>query len=77
MISSEGVQKTLKRLRHTGLEWYEIQNYTAEAVKSVKNLRCLMPSPVPIMNVPIGRHWEMLAVNILQVPMSMQVISIF
>ena len=31
-----------------------------------------MPSPVPMMNVPIGCPWEMLAVDILQVPMSMQ-----
>ena len=31
-----------------------------------------MPSPVPVINVPIGRPWEMLAVDILQVPMSMQ-----
>lgn len=31
-----------------------------------------MPSPVPMMNVSIGRPWEMLAVDILQVPMSMK-----
>ena len=31
-----------------------------------------MPSPVPMINVLIGRPWEMLAVDILQVPMSMQ-----
>ena len=50
-----------------GLECYKILTGIAESVQHTKP-----PAPTtgPLTNIPIGRPWEMVAVDILEVPVS-------
>ena len=74
IISSghQGVEKTLQRLKHTAY-WIGMAKDTALYCRSCmvcQRSKLPMPTPVPMTNVPIGHPWQMLAVDVLQVPVS-------
>ena len=64
-----GFEKTAVRVRLVGY-WVgmlqDIEKYCRECTIS----QCTKPTHVPLTTVPIGRPWEMVAVDILQVPVS-------
>ena len=46
----------------------DMENYCGECLKCQQSLR----SKAPLVSLPIGQPWEMIAVDVLQVPMSYQ-----
>lgn len=68
----QGSEKTLKRLQ-TEAYWVgmgqEVQQYCRECATCQKS-KLPSPTKVPLTNVPIGRPWQMIAVDILEVPLS-------
>ena len=74
IISSghQGVEKTLQRLKRTAY-WIGMANDTELYCRSCivcQRSKLPMPTPVPMTNIPIGHPWQMLAVDVLQVPVS-------
>ena len=74
IISSghQGVEKTLQRLKLTAY-WIGMAKDTELYCRSCmvcQRSKLPMPTPVPMTNIPIGRPWQMLAVDVLQVPVS-------
>ena len=74
IISSghQGVEKTLQRLKRTAY-WIGMAKDTELYCRSCmvcQRSKLPMPTPVPMTNVPIGHPWQMLAVDVLQVPVS-------
>eukprot|EP00731_Ephydatia_muelleri_P002325 Em0001g2325a len=72
IISSghQGVEKTLQRLKRTAY-WIGMANDTELYCRSCivcQRSKLPMPTPVPMTNIPIGHPWQMLAVDVLQVP---------
>ena len=68
----QGVEKTLTRLRQEAF-WPNMHNDVKEFCKNcVLCQRSKLPNltPAPLTSMPIGRSWEMIAVDILEVPMS-------
>ena len=47
----------------------DVERYCRECVTCQK-AKLSQPIRAPLMNVPIGRPWEMIAVDILEVPLS-------
>ena len=70
-----GVDKTLSRLQNEAY-WagmsVDVEKYCRECVVCQ---RCKLSSPqkAPLSSVPIGKPWEMVAVDVLQVPISYQI----
>ena len=66
----KALQKTLQRLRHEGY-WVnmakDMDTHCRECVKCQQS-KLLLPSRVPMVNMPIGRPWQMIAVDVLKVP---------
>ena len=54
-----------------GLEWLKTQSY-CELCDACNRAKPPAPQPVPMINTPIGRPWEMLGVDILKVLISCQ-----
>ncbi|KAL5502479.1 hypothetical protein EMCRGX_G009263 [Ephydatia muelleri] len=74
IISSghQGVEKNLQRLKRTAY-WIGIAKDTELYCRSCmvcQRSKLPMPTPVPMTNIPIGHPWQMLAVDVLQVPVS-------
>ena len=68
----QGVEKTLARLRQEAL-WPNMHNDVKEFCKNCvlcQRSKLPNPTPAPLTSMPIGRSWEMIAVDILEVPMS-------
>ena len=67
-----GTDKTLARVRTVGY-WVNVAedvNSYCRQCTACQAAKLPMPTPAPLTNVPIGRPWEMIAVDILEVPMS-------
>ena len=74
IISSghQGVEKTLQRLKHTAY-WIGMakdKELYCRGCMVCQRSKLPMPTPVPMTNIPIGHPWQMLAVDVLQVPVS-------
>eukprot|EP00731_Ephydatia_muelleri_P035282 Em0111g7a len=74
IISSghQGVEKTLQRLKRTAY-WIGMAKDTELCCRSCmvcQRSKLPMLTPVPMTNIPIGHPWQMLAVDVLQVPVS-------
>ena len=68
----QGVEKTLARLRQEAF-WPNMHNEVKEFCKNCvlcQRSKLPNPTPAPLTSMPIGRSWEMIAVDILEVPMS-------
>ena len=67
-----GSERTLQRLRHEAY-WVsmakDVLRYCQECTKCQQSTQP-MPQRAPLINVPIGEPWEMIAVDILEVPTS-------
>ena len=74
-VSSAGHQGYLKTLTHLKQEGYwpgmanDVQRYCQECSTCQKS-KLPSPTQTPFVNIPIGNPWEMLAVDILEVPVS-------
>ena len=68
----QGVDKTLYRLRHEAY-WVnmagDVERYCRQCTRCQQ---CKAPAPIraPLTSLPIGRPWQMIAVDILEVPVS-------
>ena len=49
----------------------DVEKYCRECLKCQK-MKQPLPSKAPLTSIPVGRPWEMIAVDVLQVPMSYQ-----
>ena len=69
-----GADKTLSRLQ-TKAYWagmsVDIEKYCRECIVC-QRCKLSMPQKAPMSSVPIGKPWEMVAVDVLQVPISYQ-----
>ena len=80
IISSgyQGVEKTLQRLKLTAY-WIgmakDTELYCRSCMVRQRSKRPML-TPVPMTNIPIGHPWQMLAVDVLQVPVSSRGIAI-
>lgn len=67
-----GKEKTLHRLRQEAY-WVnmakDVEQHCRECIKCQKT-KPTLPQKAPLINVPIGRPWQMIAVDILEVPVS-------
>ena len=70
----QGYMKTLLRLQEN-VYWVgmatDTQNY-CDSCDACNQAKPALPQPVPLVNMPMGKPWEMLGVDILKVPMSCQ-----
>ena len=70
----QGFDKTLRRLQQEAY-WVgmarDVELYCRECVKC-QQMKQSLPSKAPLVSLPIGQPWEMIAVDVLQVPMSYQ-----
>ena len=68
----QGMEKTLQRLKQEAF-WVhmarEVNEYCNKCVVC-QQAKLPNPSPAPITNIPIGRPWKMIAVDVLEVPRS-------
>ena len=68
----QGAEKTLARLRQE-VFWVnmarDVEEYCRNCVVCQRT-KLLMPVRAPMQNVPIGRTWQMIAVDVLEVPLS-------
>ena len=68
----QGSQRTLARLREEAY-WVsmakDVDKYCREC-KRCQQSKLSMPQRAPLINMPIGRPWQMVAVDILEVPLS-------
>ena len=67
-----GAEKTLERLRHDAF-WInmakDVEEYCRQC-STCQQSKLNMPQRAPLRNIPIGQPWQMIAVDILQVPLS-------
>ena len=72
LAGHQGKEKTLERLRKEAY-WVgmaqDVERYCRECTICQKS-KLAMPTQAPLRNIPIGRPWQMLAVDILEVPVS-------
>ena len=72
MAGHQGVEKTLDRLRHSGY-WFsmlqDVEQHCQQGMTCQKH-KPTAPMRAPLVNVPIGKPWQMVAVDILEVPVS-------
>ena len=70
----QGFDKTLNRLQQQAY-WVgmasDVNKYCRECLKC-QQMKQSLPSKAPLTSIPVGRPWEMIAVDVLQVPMSYQ-----
>ena len=68
----QGISKTLQRLQEVAY-WVgmaqDVSQYCAQCVVC-QQAKLPAPTPAPLTNVPIGGPWQMLAADILEVPVS-------
>ena len=68
----QGFERTLDRLRQEAY-WVsmakDVEKYCRECTKCQKS-KLSMPQCAPLTSLPIGRPWQMIAVDILEVPLS-------
>ena len=68
----QGFERTLDRLRQEAY-WVsmakDVEKYCRECTKCQKS-KLSMPQRAPLTSLPIGRPWQMIAVDILEVPLS-------
>ena len=69
-----GAEKTASRLRHLGYWVGMLQDVErhCHACSTCQEAKPPAPSRAPLTNIPIGLPWEMVAVDILQLPLSCQ-----
>ena len=69
-----GAEKTVSRLRHLGYWVGMLQDAErhCQECSTCQEVKPPTPSRAPLTNVPIGQPWEMVAVDILQLPLSCQ-----
>ncbi|KAL5506361.1 hypothetical protein EMCRGX_G007983 [Ephydatia muelleri] len=66
----QGVEKTLQRLKCTAY-WFEMAKDTELYCRSCmvrQRSKLPMPTLIPMTNIPIGHPWQMLTIDVLQVP---------
>ena len=66
------MEKTLQRLKHTAY-WIGMakdKELYCGGYMVCQRSKLPKPTPVPMTNIPIGHPWQMLAVDVLQVPVS-------
>lgn len=70
----QGPDKTLQRLRHEAYWVGMAQDVESHCRQCTRCQQSKLPTPrkAPLRNIPIGRPWEMIAVDILEVPISTQ-----
>ena len=70
----QGFDKTFNRMQHQAY-WVgmagDVEKYCRECLKC-QQMKQPLPSKAPLTPIPVGRPWEMIAVDVLQVPMSYQ-----
>ena len=70
----QGFEKTLEKLRYTAY-WVgiaqEVETYCRECSKCQRS-KLSMPQQAPLTSMPIGKPWQMIAVDILEVPRSLK-----
>ena len=68
----QGVEKTLQRLKQE-VFWADmakdVNQYCSQCVVC-QQAKLSTPTPAPMTNIPIGRPWKMIAVDVLEVPRS-------
>ena len=67
-----GVEKTLHRLQNEAYWVYmrsDVAKYCHECIRC-QQVKPSAPTKAPLTNVPIGKPWQMVAVDVLEVPMS-------
>ena len=68
----QGTYKTLERIRHVTY-WvnmaHNVERHCRECATCQKS-KLPMPVRSPLTNIPIGRPWQMIAIDILEVPVS-------
>ena len=68
----QGISKTLQRLQESAY-WVGMAHDVAQYCKQCtvcQQAKMPAPTPAPMKNVPIGGPWQMLAADILEVPVS-------
>ena len=65
----QGVEKTLARLRQEAF-WVNMVRVVEEYCVTCQCSKMTMPIRAPMLNMPIGRMWQMIAVDILEMPVS-------
>ena len=69
----QGTAKTLHRLRQesywVGMAW-DVERHCQECV-TCQQTKPPLPKKAPLMSMPVGRPWQLVAVDILKVPLSM------
>ena len=72
LAGHQGMEKTLQRLRQEAF-WVnmarEVNEYCSKCV-ACQQAKLPTPTPAPMTNIPIGRPWKMIAVDVLEVPRS-------
>ena len=68
----QGTHKTLERIRREAYWVNMAQNVDRHCRECVTCQKSKLPMPVrsPLTNIPIGRPWQMIAIDILEVPVS-------
>ena len=67
-----GADKTLERLRHDAF-WINMAKHVEEYCRespTCQQSKPPMPQHAPLHNIPIRQPWQMIAMDILQVPLS-------
>ena len=67
-----GVEKTLRRLQNEAYWVYmrnDVRKYCYECIRC-QQVKPSAPTRAPLTNMPIGKPWQMVAVDVLEVPMS-------
>ena len=68
----QGVNKALARLQQKAYWVGMVEDVEVYCCKCIKCQQAKLPTPIhaPMNSIPIGRTWQMIAVNILEVPVS-------
>ncbi|KAL5481615.1 hypothetical protein EMCRGX_G021810 [Ephydatia muelleri] len=66
----QGIEKTLQRLKQEAFWANVAKDVNQYCSKCVVCQQAKLPTPAPMTNIPIGRPWKMIAVDVLAVPRS-------
>ena len=68
----QGITKTLDRLHHEAY-WIDMAKHVEEHCRKCticQNSKLTMPQRAPLQNIPIGQPWQLIAIDVLKVPLS-------
>ena len=68
-VGHQGFKMTLERLRREAYMAQDVEQHCRECQKC-QSSKASIPSRAPFTNLPIGRPWQTIAIDILQVPLS-------